>query len=155
MPLICYYRVSTQRQGDSRLGLEGQIAAVAKYAERTGDTILASFEEVESGKNHKNRPRLKDALQLCKATGATLVVAKLDRLARNVAFLSAMLEAGVEFIACDNPTANRLTVHILAAVAEAEANLRLMRHHRKHAVAFVDVRRKHLYLHAHALGDEF
>jgi DNA invertase Pin-like site-specific DNA recombinase len=76
--------------------------------------------EVESGKK-SDRPKLAEALRLCRLHGATLIVAKLDRLARNVAFLSNLMEAGVEFVAVDFPTANRLTVHILAAVAEHEA----------------------------------
>ena len=118
--LISYCRVSTERQGASGLGLEAQEAAIAGYAKQTGGSVIGRFVEVESGKR-SDRPELARALAHAKRAKATLIVAKLDRLARNVAFLSAMLEAGVEFIACDNPTANRLTVHILAAVAEAEA----------------------------------
>jgi DNA invertase Pin-like site-specific DNA recombinase len=118
--LIAYVRVSTAGQGASGLGLEGQKAAIEAYAKQTGGAVVAMYVEVESGKR-TDRPELARALAHAKRAKATLVVAKLDRLARNVAFLSAMLEAGVEFIACDNPTANRLTVHILAAVAEAEA----------------------------------
>lgn len=112
---VAYYRVSTQRQGQSGLGLEGQQQAVRAFCQPA-----ESFTEVESGKNN-NRPELAKAIAACKRLGATLVVAKLDRLARNVAFVSTLMESGVEFIACDNPTANRLTVHILAAVAEDEA----------------------------------
>ena len=118
--LVAYVRVSTAGQGTSGLGLEGQRAAIEAYAKQTAGELLATYIEVESGKR-ADRPELARALSHAKRAKATLVVAKLDRLARNVAFLSAMLEAGVEFIACDNPTANRLTVHILAAVAEAEA----------------------------------
>lgn len=115
MKYVAYYRVSTQRQGQSGLGLEGQQQAVSTYCKP-----MDSFTEVESGKN-KERPELQRALAACKRLGATLVVAKLDRLARNVAFVSTLMESGVEFVACDNPQANRLTVHILAAVAEDEA----------------------------------
>jgi len=118
--LVAYVRVSTAGQGASGLGLEGQRAAIEAYAKQTAGELLVTYIEVESGKR-ADRPELARALSHAKRAKATLVVAKLDRLARNVAFLSAMLEAGVEFIACDNPTANRLTVHILAAVAEAEA----------------------------------
>jgi DNA invertase Pin-like site-specific DNA recombinase len=118
--IISYYRVSTRKQGDSGLGLEGQQSAVEAYAKATGGRIVATYREVESGKLAE-RPELNRALAHAKRSKATLVVAKLDRLARNVAFLSTMMRAGVDFIACDNPNANKLTVHILAAVAEDEA----------------------------------
>jgi len=118
--IIAYYRVSTRKQGDSGLGLEGQQTAVEAYAKATGGRIVATYREVESGKLAE-RPELLKALAHAKRSKATLVVAKLDRLARNVAFLSALMRAGVDFIACDNPNANKLTVHILAAVAEDEA----------------------------------
>jgi DNA invertase Pin-like site-specific DNA recombinase len=118
--IIAYYRVSTAKQGQSGLGLEGQKAAVEQYAKATGARIVASYREVESGKL-ADRPELTRALAHAKRSKATLVVAKLDRLARNVAFLSAMMRSGADFIACDNPNANKLTVHILAAVAEDEA----------------------------------
>jgi DNA invertase Pin-like site-specific DNA recombinase len=120
MKIIAYYRVSTKRQGRSGLGLEGQRAAVAAFAERHSGKIIAEYTEVESGKRN-DRPELAKALGHAKLARATLIVAKLDRLARNVAFLSALMEAGVEFKACDIEHANRLTLHILAAVAEAEA----------------------------------
>jgi DNA invertase Pin-like site-specific DNA recombinase len=118
--LIAYYRVSTTKQGISGLGLEAQEAAVAAYAKATGGTIVRAYREVESGKKAE-RPQLAKALADAKRSRATLVIAKLDRLARNVHFLSGLMEAGVDFVACDNPTANRLTLHILAAVAEDEA----------------------------------
>lgn len=116
MKYVAYYRVSTARQGQSGLGLEAQQAAVAAFCEPT-----ESFTEVESGKRHHNRPQLALAIATCKRLKATLIVAKLDRLARNVAFVSALMESGIDFIAVDNPNATRLTVHILAAVAEDEA----------------------------------
>ena len=118
--IIAYYRVSTKQQGDSGLGMEAQKAAVEAYAKQTGARIVASYSEVESGKLAE-RPQLLKALAHAKRSKATLVVAKLDRLARNVAFLSALMRAGVDFIACDNAHANKLTIHILAAVAEDEA----------------------------------
>ena len=120
MQVVSYYRVSTSKQGKSGLGLEGQQAAVEDYAKRNGAQILHSYTEVESGRKSA-RPQLQMALAHARRSKATLVVAKLDRLARNVAFLSALMDSGVEFVACDNPHANRLTIHILAAVAEDEA----------------------------------
>ena len=118
--LIGYLRVSTKKQGESGLGLEGQRAAVEAYAREKGARVAAWYTEVESGKL-ANRPELAKALTHAKRSKATLVVAKLDRLARNVAFTSAIMDSGADFIACDNQQANRLTLHILAAVAEAEA----------------------------------
>jgi DNA invertase Pin-like site-specific DNA recombinase len=118
--LVAYLRVSTKKQGQSGLGLEAQRTAVADYAAKEGCKVVAEYVEVESGKKAA-RPELAKALNHCRAAKAVLVVAKLDRLARNVAFLSGLMEAGVDFVACDNPTANKFTVHILAAVAEQEA----------------------------------
>lgn len=118
--LIAYYRVSTAKQGASGLGLEGQEAAAAEYARATGGSILRAYTEVETGKR-ADRPELARALADCKRSKAVLVIAKLDRLARNVHFLSGLMEAGVEFVCCDMPSANRLTLHIMAAVAEDEA----------------------------------
>ena len=117
--VIAYFRVSTKKQGASGLGLEGQVTAVEQYATSTGGKIVASYKEVESGKR-KDRPDLARALAHAKRSKAVLVVAKLDRLARNVAFLSALMESGVEFSACDQPHASRFTLHILSAVAEHE-----------------------------------
>lgn len=119
-PLVAYYRVSTRKQGDSGLGLEGQVAAVKAFALAVGRPLIKSFKEVESGKR-SGRPQLKGALNHARRASATLVVAKLDRLSRNVAFLSALMEAKVDFVCCDNPAANTFTLHILAAVAEHEA----------------------------------
>lgn len=118
--LVAYYRVSTAKQGASGLGLEGQEAAVAGYARATHGTLLRAYTEIETGKR-VDRPELAKALSDCKHSKAVLVIAKLDRLARNVHFLSGLMEAGVEFVCCDMPSANRLTLHILAAVAEDEA----------------------------------
>ena len=117
---VAYYRVSTGKQAASGLGLEAQKDAVADYLNSGRWTLLDEFIEVEWGKN-SDRPQLECALALCRLHNATLVVAKLDRLARNLHFLSGLMESGVGFVACDLPSANRLTIHVLAAVAEAEA----------------------------------
>jgi DNA invertase Pin-like site-specific DNA recombinase len=120
--LVAYYRVSTDKQGESGLGLESQQSQVAAYASRTGCVVVASYTEIESGRK-RNRPELKAAIAHAKRVKGTLVVAKLDRLARNVAFLSNLMDGGVDFVALDCPDANRLTLHILSAVAEEEARL--------------------------------
>jgi DNA invertase Pin-like site-specific DNA recombinase len=117
---VAYYRVSTRKQGASGLGLEAQRASVEAFCEARGFTLIAPpFEEIESGKRN-DRPELIKAIERCKITGATLVVAKLDRLSRNVAFLATLQDSSVRFIAVDMPEANELTVHIMAAVAQAE-----------------------------------
>jgi DNA invertase Pin-like site-specific DNA recombinase len=118
--VVSYIRVSTQRQGSSGLGLEGQRAAVETFCRENGCDLLAEFQEVESGCK-SDRPILRQALARARTAKAVLLIAKLDRLARNVAFIANLMEAGVEFRACDLPQANRLTVHIMAAVGEAEA----------------------------------
>jgi DNA invertase Pin-like site-specific DNA recombinase len=112
-------RVSTTRQGESGLGLEAQRVAVANYVASVGGEVVEEYVEVESGKL-SSRPVLQAALAKCRRTGATLVIAKLDRLARNVAFVSSLMESRTEFVACDLPFANRLMIHIMAAFAEHE-----------------------------------
>jgi hypothetical protein len=119
---VAYYRVSTEKQGRSGLGLDAQQEAVRSYLNGGAWTLVAEVVEVESGKKN-DRPRLAEALRLCRLHGAVLIIAKLDRLARNVAFISNLMESGVEFTAVDFPQANRLTVHILAAVAEHEREM--------------------------------
>jgi DNA invertase Pin-like site-specific DNA recombinase len=116
---IAYYRVSTDRQGQSGLGLEAQQESVNSFAVRNGYQVIKEYTEIESGKKSQ-RPQLQAALQQCKKEKAILIIAKLDRLARNVFFISGLIESGVEFIATDNPYANKLTIHILSAVAEYE-----------------------------------
>lgn len=116
---ISYLRVSTQKQGYSGLGIGAQRAAVDQYLASIGGTLLKENVEVESG-SIKNRPVLVQSIAYCRQTKATLVIAKLDRLARNVAFVSSLMEAGVEFVAVDNPHANRLMIHIMSAFAEHE-----------------------------------
>lgn len=117
---VIYYRVSTKKQGLSGLGLEAQRTIVENYIKN--DVVINEFIEVESGKN-ANRPQLNKALECCKLNDATLLVAKLDRLSRNLHFVTSLQNSGVDFIACDLPTANRLTIHIISAIAENEALL--------------------------------
>jgi DNA invertase Pin-like site-specific DNA recombinase len=119
---IAYFRVSTPRQGRSGLGLEAQQQAVSVFLHGHGELIVERFTEIESGRKN-DRPQLAAALDACRKHKAVLVIAKLDRLARNVHFISGLMESGVEFIAVDMPEANRLTIHILAAVAEHEREM--------------------------------
>jgi DNA invertase Pin-like site-specific DNA recombinase len=117
--LVAYERVSTARQGASGLGLEAQRKVIEEFAASRGSEVLARFTEVESGRK-ADRPELAKALHRAKVTGATLVIAKLDRLSRNAAFLLALRDSGVRFVAVDMPEANDLTVGIMALVAQAE-----------------------------------
>ncbi|MBS0126465.1 recombinase family protein [Thetidibacter halocola] len=117
--LVAYERVSTARQGRSGLGLEAQRSAIDSFAASRSAEVLARFTEVESGRRN-DRPELDKALSLARLTGATLVIAKLDRLSRNAAFLLTLQSSGVRFLACDMPEANDLTVGIMALVAQAE-----------------------------------
>lgn len=116
---IAYYRVSTVRQGRSGLGLDAQKRSVTDFLNGGAWKLLGEFVEVESGKAD-DRPQLEQALAMCELTGAILVVAKLDRLSRNLAFLAKLQESGARFVAADMPEANELTIHIMAAVAQAE-----------------------------------
>src|SRR5262245_43851991 len=111
--LIAYARVSTKLQGESGLGVAAQRAEVEAYAKAASARITALYVEVESGKE-SDRPQLAKALAHAKRSRATLCVAKLDRLTRNIAFTSALMRSGVDFVCCDNPHANKLTLHILA-----------------------------------------
>ena len=117
--VVAYYRVSTEEQGRSGLGLDAQRQAVRALCEGRGWEVIAEHTEVESGKVD-SRPELATAMHRARVTGAVLVVAKLDRLSRSVAFLSALQDSSARFIAADMPEANELTVHIMAAVAQAE-----------------------------------
>jgi DNA invertase Pin-like site-specific DNA recombinase len=116
---VAYYRVSTDRQGASGLGLEAQQADVKAFAARMGGTILASFTEIESGK-HDDRPQLEAARARARALKATLLIAKLDRLSRDATFLLGLQKAELDFVAVDMPDANRLTVGIMALIAQHE-----------------------------------
>jgi DNA invertase Pin-like site-specific DNA recombinase len=119
---IAYYRVSTAQQGRSGLGLEGQRAAVAAFLNGGHWRLLAEYTEVENGANNA-RPELAKALDACRLKGAALVIAKLDRLSRDAAFLLNLERSGVEFIAADMPNANRMTVGIMAVVADEERRM--------------------------------
>jgi DNA invertase Pin-like site-specific DNA recombinase len=123
---VAYYRVSTDRQGCSGLGLEAQRSSVLTYLARIGGTLAAEFTEVESGKR-ADRPELLAALAICRRRKIPLIIAKLDRLARNVAFVSNLMESKIEFLAVDMPEASPFTIHILAAVAEHERKLASIR----------------------------
>jgi len=116
---IAYFRVSTDRQGRSGLGLDAQREAVLRHITTHAGKLIAEFCEIESGKRN-DRPQLAAAIAAAKRAKATLIIAKLDRLARNVHFVSGLMESGVDFVAADNPHANKLMVHLLAAFAEHE-----------------------------------
>ena len=117
---VAYYRVSTDKQGKSGLGLDAQRQSVTFFVAERGK-IIEEFTEIESTRHQ--RPELVSALDLCRKKKATLLIARLDRLARNVVFISNLMESRVDFVAVDMPEANRLTIHILAAVAEHEREM--------------------------------
>lgn len=120
---VAYYRVSTQKQGVSGLGLEAQQASVTGYLKANGGELIAEFTEVETGKGAnalEKRPELRAALDLCRKQGATLVIGRLCRLARNVHFVSGLLESGVDFIAADMPQANKVMIQMYSVMAEWE-----------------------------------
>ncbi|WP_245183172.1 MULTISPECIES: recombinase family protein [unclassified Haematospirillum] len=117
-----YYRVSTEKQCRSGLGLEAQQEAVRRFLRDGDTTIKPPFVEVESGrKTDQDRPQLRAAMEACRKTGATLLIAKLDRLARDVAFIATLMKSDVRFVACDMPEADPFRLHIEAAIAEEEA----------------------------------
>lgn len=121
MKYVAYYRVSTKKQGASGLGLEAQKQLVHRFI--APELIDYEFIEVETGTNKKRRPVLMEALRLCKLHDATLLIAKLDRLARNVRFVSSLMESKVKFTAVDFPDANNMTIHIISAIAEHETKM--------------------------------
>jgi len=120
--LVAYYRVSTARQGQSGLGLQAQRNLVDDYCKNDGN-LIEEFTEVETGTRKKKRIEIYKAIELAKKEKAVLVVAKLDRLARDVEFTSALYNGGVEFVCCDNPNANKLTIQLLSVIAEHEAEI--------------------------------
>jgi DNA invertase Pin-like site-specific DNA recombinase len=120
---IAYYRVSRKEQGISGLGLSAQRSSVEKYVSSQDGTILNEYTEIETGTNKRKRIEIQKAIQMAKSENAVLVIAKLDRLSRNVNFISSLMDSGIEFIAVDMPTANNFTIHIFSALAEQEAKL--------------------------------
>ena len=116
---IAYYRVSTEEQGAGGHGLDAQRAAVQRYLEAHGGHLVSEYTEVESGKKN-NRPELQAAIQECRRRRVTLLIAKLDRLARNVHFITGLIESRVDFVCCDNPHANKVMIQMLAVFAEFE-----------------------------------
>ncbi|MEM6815261.1 MAG: recombinase family protein [Bacteroidota bacterium] len=121
MKYIAYYRTSTS---DQNLGLDAQRNLVLAHLAKNDDIqLLKEFQEQETGTNKRHRPKLAEAIELCKQKNATLIIAKLDRLSRNVAFISALMDSKVEFKALDLPDATNLTIHIFAAIAQHEADL--------------------------------
>jgi len=146
---VAYYRVSTQKQGVSGLGLEAQKAAVANYLNGGDWELVGEFEEVETGKGSNalnKRPQLRAALAAAKKSKATLIIAKLDRLARNVHFISGLLETGVEFVAVDMPNANKTMLQIFASMTEWERDAISAR-----TKAAYDAKKAR----CHAMGEEF
>lgn len=119
MLYVAYYRVSTQQQGDSRLGLEGQERDVNQF---TKGNIAAAYTDIESGKNN-NRPELNKAIDHCNNIGAILIVAKLDRLSRDVVFIHTLMNSKVKFVCCDMPEANEITIGIMAVIAQGERKM--------------------------------
>jgi DNA invertase Pin-like site-specific DNA recombinase len=120
---VAYYRVSTQKQGQSGLGLEAQKTSVASYLNGGNWELIGEFVEVETGKGANaldKRPQLRTALEACRKNGATLIIAKLDRLARNVHFVSGLLETGCDFVAADMPQANKVMIQMHAVMSEWE-----------------------------------
>tara|TARA_B100001093_G_scaffold457278_1_gene468870 strand:+ start:631 stop:1278 length:648 start_codon:yes stop_codon:yes gene_type:complete len=151
MKIVTYTRVSTKRQGQSGLGLEAQEAAIQNYIQEQSADVVGGFVEIESGKK-SNRVELAKAIALAKKTKSKLVVAKLDRLARNVHFISGLLQSKVDFVALDFPEANTFTIQIMAALAEQEA--RLISERTKAALAAAKKRGVILGAHGRKLADE-
>jgi DNA invertase Pin-like site-specific DNA recombinase len=146
---ITYYRVSTDRQGRSGLGLEAQREAVSQFLAGRAATVIAEHVEIESG-GKSERPKLREALDACQREKATLLIAKLDRLARSVAFISALMEAKTNFLAVDMPHASRLVLHVMAAFAEHEREM--IRERTKAALAAAKARGVRLGLNGERLA---
>lgn len=123
MKYLAYYRVSTKNQGKSGLGLASQKSAVLNFIKNEDGELVKEYTDVESGTSTKKRINLLLAIEEAKVNDYTLLIAKLDRLSRNLHFISSLLESGVKFICCDQPNANNFTIHIYSALAEMEAKL--------------------------------
>jgi DNA invertase Pin-like site-specific DNA recombinase len=122
MNYIAYYRVSTQKQGQSGLGIDAQKAAVAQFTGNCNNCVIGTYRDIETGKNN-DRPELLKAIAQAKQTGAKLLIAKLDRLSRNAAFILTLKDSGVNFVCCDMPEANALTIGIMAIIAQQEREM--------------------------------
>ena len=120
---VAYYRVSRKEQGISGLGLAAQNTTVLNYIQSQNGFLVEEYTEIETGTKKRDRVEIYKAISRAKELNAVLVIAKLDRLARNVNFVSSLMDSGIHFVACDMPTANNFTIHIFAAMAEAEASL--------------------------------
>ena len=120
---VAYYRVSTSEQGKSGLGLESQKTMVDNFIQSNKGVLIENFTEIETGTSKRKRTEIYKAIDIAKKNNAILVIAKIDRLARNVFFVSSLMETGVEFVACDLPQATNFTIHLYAALAEMEAKL--------------------------------
>lgn len=120
---VSYYRVSRKEQGLSGLGLSAQKTSVINFVKNQEGIIIQEFTEIETGTNKRERVEIHKAIQQAKKEGAILIIAKLDRLSRNVNFISSLMDAGIEFLAVDMPSANNFTIHIFSALAEQEAKL--------------------------------
>jgi DNA invertase Pin-like site-specific DNA recombinase len=119
---VAYYRVSTGQQRESGLGLESQQAQVRDYVAANHGCLVGEYSETVSGRKN-DRPQLATALTTCRIMGAVLVIARLDRLSRNVAMIARLMDSGLDFVATDFPYANKFTIHLLAAVAEYESRI--------------------------------
>lgn len=124
---VAYFRVSTSSQGKSGLGLKSQKQMVDNFVKSNNGILINEFTEIETGTSKRKRTEIYNAIDFAKQNNATLIIAKIDRLARNVLFISSLMETGVEFVACDLPQATNFTIHLYAALAEMEANLISMR----------------------------
>lgn len=120
---IAYYRVSSRKQGESKLGLISQKKIVERYVEQNGGILVDEFVEVETGTSKKKRVEIQKAIESSKCNNAILLIAKIDRLARQTSFVTSLMDSGVKFVACDMPSANNFTITLMAALAQEEARL--------------------------------
>ena len=123
LPAVAYYRVSRKRQAESGLGLEAQQASVRRFVQSNNLVLVDEYVEIETATSRRQRPEVKRAIESARNHGATLVIARLDRLSRNVAFTSQLQASGVSFVCVDMPTANQTTIQLMAVIAEYEARI--------------------------------